>query len=99
MQNPLEWHHIAGSVSYTHLAGKGLGAAGDKANGGLEAGKRYGDGEDQQTDPAEEGLRDLRQRYTAVFGCGQYAAALGAHGGDGNIDKPHESVSYTHLTS
>ena len=70
-------------------AGKCLGAAGDKADGGLEAGKRYGDGEDQQTDPAEEGLRDLRQRYTAVFGCGQYAAALGAHGGDGNIDKPH----------
>lgn len=74
-------------------AGKGLGAAGDKADGGLEAGKRYGDGEDQQTDPAEEGLRDLRQRYTAVFGCGQYAAALGAHGGDGNIDKPHEQAA------
>ena len=38
-------------------------------------------------------MGDLCQCNTTVFGCGQYAAALSAHSGNGNINKSHKQAA------
>ena len=72
---------------------EGFRATRDKADGGLETGKRHGRGENEQPRAAEVVLRDLREGDAAVFGGLKEAAALHADDGDGGVDDGHQQTA------
>ena len=72
--------------------GERLRAGGDKPDGGLEAGERDGDGEDDLPGAAEIMPCDLREGNAAVFGRFKQPARLRAHEDGEHIDDRHQNA-------
>ena len=80
-----------GDFAVRHLH-KRLRAGGHKADGGLEAGERDGDSQNQLTDGAKIMARNLCQGNTAVGGGLEEAAGLCTHENRQNVNDRHENT-------
>ena len=80
-----------GDFAVRHLHER-LRAGGHKADGGLEAGERDRDGQNQLTDGAKIMARDLCQGNTAVGGGLEEAAGLCTHENRQNVNDRHENT-------
>ena len=78
-----------GNFAVRHLD-KRLRAGRDKADGGLEAGKGDGEGEDKLAHAAEVMTRDLREGDAAIFGQLENASRLRADQNGQHVDQRHQ---------
>lgn len=75
-----------------HL-GKGLGAAGDKADGRFQAGHRHNGKEEQGAAAAKIMMGNYPQDLTAIFTIAAKGRALGGDHRQEQIDEPHEEAA------